>query len=92
MKENEFHETQAQNLAKSFPFSTLHRHQESSQITGEQDYTNSSNLINMRKLALKRASRTIQDYHFKQNTLIGLSFVLQGVIAAATLTWMNVPY
>ena len=45
-----------------------------------------------RKLALKKASLTIQDYHFKYNTLFGMSFVLLGVVSASTLTWMNLPY
>lgn len=37
-------------------------------------------------------SRTIQDYNFKYNLLDGTSFLLLGVIAASTLTWINVPY
>lgn len=45
-----------------------------------------------RKSALKRVSNTIQDYHFKHNTLSGISFVLLGVIAASALTWVNLPY
>ena len=45
-----------------------------------------------RKSALKRVSNTIQDYHFKHNTLSGISFALLGVIAASALTWVNLPY
>ena len=42
--------------------------------------------------ALRKAARIIQDYHFKHNVLVGLSFATLGVVSAATMTLANAPY
>ena len=41
---------------------------------------------------MKKATRIIQDYNFKHNVLVGLSFITLGTVSAATMTLANAPY
>ena len=86
-RENELREAAAKLMAKDFPFSNLH-----DQDGYESNRSNRSSVHERPKSGLKRVSQSIQDYHFKHNTLYGLSYILLGVISAATLSWINLPY
>lgn len=87
-KENEQRESEAKTIAKAFPFSNLHNTAED----GHESERSNVGSVSERKSALKRVSQSIQDYHFKHNTLYGLSYILLGVVSAATLSWINLPY
>lgn len=95
-KENEVRQQQATIIAQSFPFSNVHNQRidylDNFDVMSEGSQKSEQNRETKKKIALKRVSRTIQDYHFKHNTLFGISFILLGVIAASTLTWLNLPY
>lgn len=99
--ENVKKQKMARSVAKAFPFSNLTGQQadandgedgESMQEDNASVNSHQSDSVLKRKAALKQVSRTIQDYNFKYNLINGASFLLLGVIAASTLTWVNVPY
>lgn len=99
-KENETREEESRKVAQKFPFSNLHtnrarREREAAAAAaseGDDDQQISVCSVNEKKMAMKLVSQTIQDYHFKHNALYGISYILLGVISAATLTWANLPY